>query len=180
MSEFIDYYEILEISPNANSATIERMFRYLAGRYHPDNRSTADRDKFDLVLEAHATLKDPVKRVNYDIEYKKHLDFRSELVDEASDNEGVDRDVNIQNKLLSLFYVKRRKNLDDPGIGELELQHLLGCPIDHFRFNLWYMKEKKWITRTETGTFAITVEGIDYASFDSQHKASRKLLTDQS
>ncbi len=180
MSEFIDCYEILEISPNANSETIERMFRYLAGRYHPDNRSTADRDRFDLVLQAHAILKDPLKRVEYDLDYKNHLGFRAELVEEASDNENVDRDVDIQNKLLSLFYVKRRKNLDDPGIGELELEHLLRCPVDHFRFNLWYMKEKKWITRTETGTFAITVEGIDYASFDSQNKAGRKLLTDQS
>jgi curved DNA-binding protein CbpA len=180
MSNFIDYYEILEISPNANSESIERMFRYLAGRYHPDNRSSADRDRFDLVLEAHATLKDSLKRVEYDLEYKKHLGFRSELVEEASDDEGVDRDVHIQNKLLSLFYVKRRKNLDDPGIGELELEHLLGCPFDHLRFNLWYMREKKWISRTETGTFAITVEGIDYASFDSQSKAGRKLLTDQS
>ena len=32
-SEFIDYYEILEISPNANSGTVERMFRYLAQRF---------------------------------------------------------------------------------------------------------------------------------------------------
>jgi curved DNA-binding protein CbpA len=29
-TDFIDYYEILEISPNANSGTIERMFRHLA------------------------------------------------------------------------------------------------------------------------------------------------------
>nr|WP_246767912.1 DnaJ domain-containing protein [Bradyrhizobium sp. CCBAU 53340] len=33
-------YETLEISPNANSGTIERMFHYLAQRYHPDNRKT--------------------------------------------------------------------------------------------------------------------------------------------
>jgi preprotein translocase subunit Sec63 len=39
-SEFVDYYEILEISPNADSGAIERMFRYLAQRYHPDNRDT--------------------------------------------------------------------------------------------------------------------------------------------
>ena len=39
---FIDYYEILEISPNANSETVERIFRYLAMRYHPDNRETGD------------------------------------------------------------------------------------------------------------------------------------------
>ena len=49
-SDFIDYYEILEISPNANSATIERIFRYLAQRYHPDNRTTGDRDRFYLVV----------------------------------------------------------------------------------------------------------------------------------
>jgi curved DNA-binding protein CbpA len=31
-SEFVDYYEILEISPNADSGAIERMFRYHAQR----------------------------------------------------------------------------------------------------------------------------------------------------
>ncbi|NNC65504.1 MAG: DnaJ domain-containing protein, partial [Gammaproteobacteria bacterium] len=31
-----DLYEILEISPNASHETIERVFRYLAQRYHPD------------------------------------------------------------------------------------------------------------------------------------------------
>jgi curved DNA-binding protein CbpA len=35
-SEFIDYYEILEISPNANSGTIDRIFRHLAQRCHPE------------------------------------------------------------------------------------------------------------------------------------------------
>ena len=39
---FADYYEILEISPNANSETIERIFRHLAQRYHPDNQDTGD------------------------------------------------------------------------------------------------------------------------------------------
>ena len=36
VSTFTDFYEILEISPNANSETIDRIFRYLAqiGRAH--------------------------------------------------------------------------------------------------------------------------------------------------
>ncbi|HTX48425.1 MAG TPA: DnaJ domain-containing protein [Caulobacteraceae bacterium] len=180
MSNFIDYYEILEISPNANSETIERMFRYLARRYHPDNRVTADRDRFDMVLEAHDVLKDPVKRVQYDIEYKDRLSFRSELAEEAAGWEGVDRDVDIQNKLLSLLYAKRRRDPKDPGIGDLELERLLGCPLEHLGFNLWYMREKKWILRTDSGTYAITVDGVDYASAESQTRAARKLLTDQS
>ncbi|WMT78227.1 J domain-containing protein [Bradyrhizobium sp. Ash2021] len=61
-AEFIDCYELLEISPNANSGTIERMFRYFAQLYHPDNRDTGDRSRFDVMLEAHNTLRDPVKR----------------------------------------------------------------------------------------------------------------------
>ncbi len=180
VSSFVDYYEILEISPNANSETIERMFRYLARRYHPDNLATADRDRFDSILEAHKTLRDPVKRVEYDIEYRNHSTFRSELVEEANDSGGVDRDVDIQNKLLSLFYAKRRKDLKNPGIGDAELESLLGCPIEHLEFNLWYMKEKKWIVRTESGMFAITIEGVDRASAESHARVAKKLLTDQS
>ena len=177
-SSFIDYYEILEISPNASSETIERMFRYLARRYHPDNQTTGDRDRFDLVLQAHNTLRDPVKRVEFDIEYEYNSGQRSELTKDARDSEIVDRDVDVQNKLLALFYAKRRRDSKDPGLGDGELEILLGCPIEHLEFNIWYLKEKRWIARTETGTLAITVEGVDRAS--SENHAAKKLLTDQS
>src|SRR5690242_5884094 len=118
-SDFIDYYEILEISPNANSGTIERMFRYHAQRYHPDNSETGDRVRFDLVLEAHNTLRDPVKRTQYDIRYRDHSEFRSQLAEEVSG--GLERDVDIQNKLLSILYVKRRQSIREAGVGDYTL-----------------------------------------------------------
>jgi curved DNA-binding protein CbpA len=176
---FIDYYEILEISPNANSDTIERVFRYLAQRYHPDNKATGDRARFDLVLEAHDTLRDTVRRVQYDLEYKRHSDGRSELVDAAGDSESIDRDVAFQTKLLSLFYAKRRRNVSDPGIGDAELAALLDCPAEYLDFHLWYLKEKRWISRKEDGLLAITIEGVDRASSGQHAKAAEKLLTDQ-
>ena len=37
-----DYYEFLQISPNAEPETIHRVYRFLAGRYHPDNPDTGD------------------------------------------------------------------------------------------------------------------------------------------
>jgi hypothetical protein len=55
-SNFIDCYEIMEISPNADLGTIERMFRYLAQRYHPDNQDTGDRLRFDAVMAAYGTI----------------------------------------------------------------------------------------------------------------------------
>src|SRR5258706_6857484 len=118
-SGYIDYYEILEISPNANSGTIDRMFRYLAQRYHPDNQDTGDLPRFTEVVEANNTLKDPVTRAQYDVQHKTQSGFRWKLTEEASDSKGIARDIDIQDKLLSILYVKRRQNISDPGIGNL-------------------------------------------------------------
>src|SRR5436190_13140449 len=97
---FTDHYEILEISPNANSETIERIFRYLAMRYHPDNQGTGDLTRFSALVEAHNTLKDPVKRAQYDIQHNDHSGLRRNLAAEASDTKGIQQDAVIQGKLL--------------------------------------------------------------------------------
>ena len=118
-STFADCYEILEISPNANSETIDRVFRYLAQRYHPDNQDTGDRLRFDEILQAHSTLKDPVKRAQYDIQHKNHSGVRRKLAEEAGDSKGIERDGDIQDKLLSILYVERRQDTHDPGVGSV-------------------------------------------------------------
>ena len=177
---FIDYYEILEISPNANSGTVERMFRYFAQLYHPDNPDSGDRSRFDVIMEAHDTLRDPARRAQYDIEHKNRSNVRSKLVDEVTDGKSFGRGIDIQNKLLSLLYVKCRQNVREPGIGDAELERLSGCPAEHLEFHLWYLKGKGWIRKTDDGTVAITVEGVDRANSEYDRKATSKLLTDQS
>src|SRR5215218_2509712 len=67
---FVDYYEILELSAKANAATVERVFRHLATRYHPDNPETGNRALFELIIEAHNVLRDPEKRAAYDVRCK--------------------------------------------------------------------------------------------------------------
>ncbi len=176
---FVDYYEVLEISPNANSETMERVFRYLAQRYHPDNPSTGDRDRFELVLEAHNTLKDEIGRAQYDIEHRAHMRARAQLIEEAGDNDGLARDLAMQNRLLSLFYVKCRRNVLDPGIGDAELSMLLDCPPEHLDFHLWYLREKKWIARRQDGLLAITIDGVDRANAELQGLSITRLLTEQ-
>jgi hypothetical protein len=49
-------------------------------------------------------------------------------------------------------------------MGIMELERLLCCAEQHVEFHIWYLKEKGWIERTETGEFAITAEGIDWAT----------------
>jgi curved DNA-binding protein CbpA len=178
-STFTDYYEILEISPNANSETIDRIFRYFAQRYHPDNQNTGDVDRFSEVVRAHDTLKDPLKRAQYDIQHKNYSGFRWKLAEEASDRKGIERDVDIQDKLLSILYVKRRRHINDPGIGNHDLERLSDCPREHLEFHLWYLKEKGWIARLENGMLAITVEGVDRANSEHHRGTATKLVTDQ-
>jgi curved DNA-binding protein CbpA len=177
-SKFVDYYENLEISPNANSGTIERMFRYLAQRYHPDNQDTGDRASFDAIMEAYETLKDPAKRAQYDIEHKNHLSVRWKLGEEASDGKNIDQDSDIQNRLLSILYIKRRQDIREPGIGDIGLERLVGCPVEHLQFHIWYLKEKGWLRITESGMLAITAEGVDRAN-SQLHRQTARLLTDQ-
>src|SRR5436190_1948015 len=64
--KFVDYYELLQISPNAETDTIHRVFRIMASRCHPDNKQTGDNEKFLLLTKAYALLSDPVKRAAYD------------------------------------------------------------------------------------------------------------------
>jgi curved DNA-binding protein CbpA len=172
-SMFTDYYEILEISPNANSETIERVFRYFALRYHPDNQDTGDLTRFSEIVEAHNTLKDPVKRAQYDLEHKDHSSDRWKLT--ASNTKGMERDIVIQDKLLSILYVKRRQNISDPGFGDVELENLSGCPREHLEFHLWYLKARGWVGRLENGTLAITVEGVDRTNSEHGREATRLL-----
>jgi hypothetical protein len=138
-TDFIDYYEVLEISPNANSGTIERMFRHLAARYHPE--------------------------------------YTAEV---SGGGGGVERDLEIQNNLLSMLYVKRRQNVGDAGIGDHELERMLDCTHEQLEFQFWYMKEKGWLVKTENGMLAIRAAGVDRVNSEHREKATNKLITDQS
>ncbi|MBI3858150.1 MAG: DnaJ domain-containing protein, partial [Planctomycetes bacterium] len=63
-----DYYSDLEVSKNATPDEINRAFRKLAGRYHPD-RNPGDKsaeEKFKRIAEAYNVLRDPKSRAAYD------------------------------------------------------------------------------------------------------------------
>ncbi|MCJ2186342.1 molecular chaperone DnaJ [Novosphingobium beihaiensis] len=64
----IDYYELLEVSRDADDKTLKSAYRKLAMRYHPDkNPGCADSEaRFKQINEAYDVLKDPQKRAAYD------------------------------------------------------------------------------------------------------------------
>ena len=65
--EFKDYYTTLGVTKNASQEDIQRAYRKLARKYHPDVSKTPDaEEKFKDVGEAYEVLKDPDKRAKYD------------------------------------------------------------------------------------------------------------------
>ena len=65
--EFKDYYTTLGVAKHASQEDIQRAYRKLARKYHPDVSKTPDaEEKFKDVGEAYEVLKDPDKRAKYD------------------------------------------------------------------------------------------------------------------
>jgi len=158
---FNDYYEILQLSPNADTDTISRVYRILVKRYHPDNRETGNERKFNDVVQAYRVLSDPEKRAAYDVQYDENRGSVLKIFEEASASDSFEGDRRIFSGVLSLLYVARRRDPERGGMGVIQLERLLGCPAEHLEFHIWYLSEKNWIARQNNGQFAITVSGID-------------------
>ena len=85
------------------------------------------------------------------------------LFSEAPVTSDIGTDSRIRLAIMSLLYVIRRNNPSEPGMGSAELERVLGCPEPVIRFHVWYLRENNYITRLETGYFAITAAGVDRA-----------------
>lgn len=60
------HYEVLGVAPDASTEEIQRAYRLLARRHHPDVAPDADRATMAAINGAWAVLADPVRRRDYD------------------------------------------------------------------------------------------------------------------
>src|SRR5918993_4047054 len=158
-----DYYETLQISPNADPDTIQRVFRLLAQRFHPDNPESGDEDRFRHAHEAYTTLIDPVARARYDAGYdalrRERWRFAAQGPPETSDF-ALEQHVRVV--VLEILYARRRLESHKPGVSLLDLSQLTGRAREHLEFTTWYLVQKRMVMRDDQSNLAITAEGIDY------------------
>ena len=63
----MDFYKILNISPNASESEIKKSYRALSFKYHPDkNPDPSVAEQYKLINEAYETLGDETKKRIYD------------------------------------------------------------------------------------------------------------------
>src|SRR6478609_954640 len=65
--KFVDYYEVLGVAESASTEDVNKAYRKLARKYHPDvSKEPNAEQKFKAVAEAYEVLKDEQKRKEYD------------------------------------------------------------------------------------------------------------------
>src|SRR5260221_13084033 len=104
-----DFYEILQISQNAEPETINRVFRLFAQPFHPDNQETGDASRFRLIHEAYSVLSDPEKRAQYDIRHEQQRHDRWRLVSTGRKAENnFELEAVTRLTVLEVLYTQRR------------------------------------------------------------------------
>lgn len=94
-----NYYELLEIDRNASPEIIEKAYKALVKKYHPDlqeeNKKQVFEEKLKKINEAYEVLSSPVKRESYDKTLKsntftdedfKKLKYENEILKEKINN----------------------------------------------------------------------------------------------
>jgi len=172
-----DYYEVLQISANAEPETVHRVYRLLAQRFHPDNKQTGSETRFRQISDAYAVLSDPAKRAKYDVSYNARRQDRLRLVSNATQDENdFDAEQLVRLAVLEVLYTRRRTEPNEPGVFVLDLEKLLGRPREHLQLTIWYLAQKEFLRTADDSRLTITAGGVEYLEQNYQSVIQRKRL----
>jgi curved DNA-binding protein CbpA len=172
-----DYYEVLQISPNADPDTVHRVYRLLAQRFHPDNGETGNETRFRELTEAYEVISDPARRAQYDVVYSQHRQERWRLVTSGATAENdFDTERILRLTLLEVLYTRRRTEPDKPALSPLDLESLTGTPREHLEFTIWYLIQKKLISRSDSSMLQITADGVEHLEGNYRENVQRRRL----
>jgi len=156
----VDYYEFLQISPNADVDTIHRVYRYLASRLHPDNPTSGDAEQFKLLKNAYDVLSDRVRRAEYDAGRRRNAQEPYSTTIDFMDN--MEGELNRRLAVLAVLYHRRRSRAHNAEVSLAEIEERMGFPRDYLDFTLWYLQKKGYITKADNAQYTLTAEGVDF------------------
>src|SRR5436190_2611684 len=172
-----DYYEILQISSNAEPETIHRVYRLLAQRYHPDNQETGNEERFRELSEAYQVLGDPERRARYDVVHGRIRQERWRFVSTGNEAENdFEHQQLVRLTVLEVLYTRRRTEPYNPGLSSLDMESLTGIAREHLEFIYWYLVQKKFIVRGDSAMLTITADGADYLENNYRETLQRRRL----
>lgn len=117
-----NYYQILQVSENASSEVIEKAYKVLAKKYHPDlqtgdTKSRLAESVFKEITEAYEVLSDRVLREQYDKQiglipnYNNFTHTKSNTASNFKTNKSSSKSKKAQKMQTEKFYIKDLINL---------------------------------------------------------------------
>ena len=102
-----NYYDILEINKNASQEIIEKAYKTLIKKYHPDLQEDSlkaqSEEKVKLINEAYDVLSDPEKRKNYDMTLENNEISSDDYNNLVNENKNLENELNyLKNNLNNL------------------------------------------------------------------------------
>lgn len=174
----LDYYELLQISPHADAETIHRVYRFLAGRCHPDNPVSGDADLFCVLKAAYEVLSDPERRAEYNATHRREPQDFEPLSSSVDFMDNLEGELNRRLALLAVLYYQRRTRPDMPEVELHEIESRMGFPRDYLDFTIWYLVKKGYVTRGDSAQCALTADGVDFVEKERVNiPVLNKLLT---
>jgi curved DNA-binding protein CbpA len=158
----INYYDLLQINPRAETEAVDRVYRMLAARYQPDNQESGDPERFRLLKEAYETLSDPARRARYDAELEQCQASPLSIFQGREFTDGIDAEAKIRVGVLCLLYSKRRANPDFAALSLLDMENLMSFPRERLLFAIWYLRSKRYVLQDDRSSFIISAEGVDF------------------
>jgi hypothetical protein len=160
--KFQDHYAVLEIDPKADSDEIQAAYAKLAQRYHPNNATTGDKEKFEAVNLAYEVLSDAELRSSFDKIKGVGQDQGAPKFTGFDFFDALGREAILRVVLLCVLYDRRKVKPLAPSISVRHLESILDCTSDELIAVLWYLKQRNLVRSDDKSSLHITVDGMDF------------------
>ena len=112
-----NYYDILEVNKNASPEVIEKAYKTLLKKYHPDlqdnNLKNEYEEKIKLINEAFEVLSDSEKRKNYDLNLKQTEFSIEDYNNLISENLNLKNEINYLKNNLNNYKNNSQNNINN-------------------------------------------------------------------
>ncbi|MCU0246531.1 MAG: DnaJ domain-containing protein [Bryobacter sp.] len=158
--KFQDHYVVLGVEPNAEPTAIQAAYSKLAHLYHPNNKETGNKEKFDAVAHAYEVLSDPMLRKAFDdlrpAEDKKIEFSGGEFFEDLS----TERERRLC--ILCLLYDRRRYKPATGSLSQRLLEGMLKFSPEQLQLSLWYLRQRGYVVLDDKSNLQISVEGMEF------------------
>ncbi len=125
-----NYYEILEVNPRASQEVIEKAYRVLVKKYHPDLYSGEKRmyaeQKAKDINEAYRILSDTFLKEQYDAELEKEASYYDPYINEQNRKKSRQRRNVQNNKEAREDLNQEQENIEQKNYGVGTLMSMFG------------------------------------------------------